>query len=74
MHGQAINIMIVAAMLLAVTVFNERLFALNESAGCMGCHQGESITTIDEQADKPNDNPQSYQASDHQKNCLPIKR
>lgn len=70
MHGYATNIIMVTAVFLGVTVLNERLFASSDSAGCMGCHQAETITTIDDQIDKTNVNPRVHQTVNNQKKLL----
>jgi hypothetical protein len=67
MQGQAMNIMMVtAALLLVATTFNERLFATQESAGCMGCHQGDTMTTVDDQVDQSDDTPKAHPTSNNQ--------
>ena len=66
MYGYVKKIVTTTAALLIMTVFNERLFAANDSAGCMGCHQSEIITTIDQPIDKSNDNPKTHQTNHNQ--------
>jgi len=66
MHGQAINFILLTAVLFALTFFNAQLFASSDSAGCMGCHQGEVITTIDDQIDEPSTNQDANKTNNSQ--------